>query len=79
MRSILEFETVVRNPSQSVQIKKLEKLKSKFIDMFKYILGFIGMSNSEIDSYISLAKKRKYNDVLFVQKLLNGAITCPQL
>lgn len=51
MRSVLEFGSVVRNPSQSGQIEKLDKLSR----LLTYKMGLKDMSTSNIANQIGLA------------------------
>jgi phage-related holin len=81
VRSILELGSVICNSSQSGQIEKLDKLQRRFIHIFGYKMGFLNMSPSDIANRIGLkllATHRKYNDIVFMYKLLNGMIDCSE-
>ena len=49
--------------------------------MFGYKIGFLNMPSCDIDNRIGLkplTTYRKYNDIVFMYKLINGMIDCPE-
>lgn len=89
VRPILEFSSVLWNPTQIGLVESLERVQRKFLRFIGYkrkLHGYLNPSASTSISSIqasikleSLATRRKSIDIRFMSKLINGAISCPDL
>lgn len=72
---ILEFRSVIWNPFNFGQIVKLDNLQIRFILKFRYKIDFLNMASLDITTQIGLVPLVscfKYNDILFMFKLINN-------
>lgn len=84
VRSVLEYCSVVWSPYYNCHIKSLETIQHKFLRMvaFKTKYTIPNHNYSEIESeqnILSLEIRRQINDLLFIHKLFNNKISCPDL
>ena len=84
VRSGLEYGSVVWSPFYHCDIDMLEKVQKKFFRHYAFRLGYVWSETdyetiSNISNLQSLEKRRLNADLLFVYKLLNGDVNCPEL
>lgn len=84
VRPIIEYCSQIWNPSYAVHSTKIEKLQKQFL----YHLAFADNRCRTLTSYQSrlthykmstLEHRRKIADVLFLYKIVNGLIDCPDM
>ena len=84
VRSVAEYCSVVWSPSYSTRISRIEKIQSKFIKALCLKCG-IEYSSTNYDHllhYFSLPRlesRRKYCDIVFIFKVVNSFIKCPDI
>jgi len=84
VRSHLEYATPIWNPYYEVHINSLEKIQHKFLRIINFKLN-IPLEDLDYNSLMSrlnlqlLSDRRKYFDLIFLFKILNGSIQCPEL
>lgn len=82
VRSILEYCPVVWNPFTGNWINKLESIQNRFL---KFLAPKLRLPINNISSFAKqcgldpLSKRRLYNDVNYIYKLINNQIDCPDL
>jgi hypothetical protein len=82
VRSILEFGSVVWNPIQVGLKNKIEIIQRRFLRMLAYKFGLVDKSVKDVAIIYqipTLESRRLNTDVLFIHKLLNNKIDCPDL
>lgn len=84
VRPILNYCTIVWSPTYSTTQIRVEKVQQKFLRLCAYKLGlkYGDFSYTHILSLLnlhSLALNRNLNDIVFVFKLVNNLIDCPDL
>jgi hypothetical protein len=82
VRSILEYGSVVWNPYQANLITKIERIQYRLLRVLIYKTKKINLSLKQLSLEFdieSLDKRRKLTDVLWLHKLLNSQINCPEL
>jgi hypothetical protein len=82
VRLILEYGSVVWNPHQANFITKIERIQYRLLRVLAYKTKKINLSLKQLSLKFdieSLDKRRKLTDVLWLHKLLNFQINCPEL
>lgn len=82
VRSGLEFGSTVWNINQIGLIDKIEKVQRRFIRFIAYKINMSGCSITDVEkrfNLVSLQARRKFIDVSFIFKMLNGMIECPEI
>lgn len=84
VRSRLEYCSVVWSPEYKVHIKRIERLQKRFL----WHLTFGSNMGNKLNSYqkrlkffgmVSLERRRKMLDLVFLKKLVTGSLNCPDL
>lgn len=84
VRPLLEFNSIIWSPYQRGHIESLNKVQTRFIRMLGLRLGFryfdtpIAMVETQF-GMLNLEARRKFLDLQFLFKLVNGHIYCPSL
>ncbi|KAF0724023.1 Uncharacterized protein FWK35_00030139, partial [Aphis craccivora] len=84
IRSILEFSVIIWNPHNASNMNQLERVQRKFLSFSAYLLN-IEHSPHDYDAVMdrlglqSLADRRITINKVFLVKLINGLIDCPEL
>ena len=86
VRSRLEYASVVWAPYQANQIARIERIQHRFLRSISNHMG-MPMTFKDHNYYplllslnmLTLKTRRVINDLLFLFKLLNGLISCPEL
>lgn len=82
VRSIVEFASQIWSPSYAIHVGRLESIQRRFL---KHISHRFGLSLSGYEErlqhykVLSLEKRRKLSDMMFLYKVLNNGIDCPEL
>ncbi|XP_026325292.1 uncharacterized protein LOC113234212 [Hyposmocoma kahamanoa] len=80
----LEFNSVIWTPHYEVYIKRLESVQKRFL----YHLAFGDLEAERLPGYsqrlehyklTSLINRRKRLDLIFLHKIVNGSLDCPEL
>uniref|UniRef100_A0A8D9ESG1 Reverse transcriptase domain-containing protein n=1 Tax=Cacopsylla melanoneura TaxID=428564 RepID=A0A8D9ESG1_9HEMI len=84
VKSVLEYCSVVWSPYYSVHIKSLESIQHKFLRSiaFRTNSPIRNHDYSEIETkyeVMTLGARRQLNDLVFLHKLINHNIFCPDL
>lgn len=81
VRSILEFASVVWNPSYQIHINRIEKVQKKFVKLLNYRCHRLDSYENSLNYYnlTSLLNRRKLIDMSFLFKILNNLIDSPTL
>jgi len=80
VRSILEYGSV--NPHQANLISRIERIQNRLLREFAYKTNKINLCIEQLILEFDielLVTRRKLNDVLWLHKLLNSKIDCPEL
>lgn len=80
--SILEYCSVVWNPFTNIWVNKLESIQNRFLKLLapKLRLPINNISNVAKQCGLDpLTKRRLFNDVNYIYKLINNQIDCPDL
>lgn len=84
VRSIVEYASVVWRPHYATHILQIERLQKRFMWHLAFSVG----KAKKLKSYdmrlkhfkmVTLEKRRDILDIVFLSKLLNGKINCPNL
>lgn len=84
VRSILEYSCIIWSPTYITHINILEKVQHKF---FRYLAFKLKIPSHEINyntlmtnyNIPNLKSRREQADLIFLQKLINYKIDCPEL
>jgi hypothetical protein len=82
IRSLVEYGSIIWNPYQTGHITKIEKIQKRFLIMMRYKLKKIDTPTKTLANELnlqSLENRRFNNDIIFLYKLLNNLIDCPEL
>ncbi|XP_046662821.1 uncharacterized protein LOC124355706 [Homalodisca vitripennis] len=84
VRPIVEYASVVWSPHQSILINDLERIQTKFLRYLGVRTGFLYREvhvdrPDEALCLPPLAARRKVQDLMFLYKVINGLIDCPEL
>jgi hypothetical protein len=89
VRPILEYCSVLWNPSQTGLVEMIERVQRRFLRLIAYKRNInFNINQIELTSISSiqtslkldsLVNRRRYFDICFVSKLVNGLISCPEL
>jgi len=82
VRSILEYDSVIWNPHQSNLISRIECIQNRLLWVLAYKTNKLNLSIEQLTLAFDiepLVNLRKLNDVLWLHKLLNSKIDCPEL
>ncbi|XP_045455269.1 uncharacterized protein LOC123664948 [Melitaea cinxia] len=83
VRSSLEYCSVVWNPGYRVHIDRIERIQRKFLRILAYRqnVGYLRDYRSRLEHFkmTSLEDRRRMHDLVFLYKLINGVLDCPQL
>lgn len=84
VRSITDYCSIIWSPYYHIHINRLEAVQRKFVKMLCFKFGFDYDSNNYdvLVKYFSLqplARRRVFSDVMFVFKVLNGIVKCPNI
>ncbi|XP_046679399.1 uncharacterized protein LOC124366843 [Homalodisca vitripennis] len=84
VRPILEYGSVIWSPYQLNHKEQLQHVQNRFIRMLGPRLGFSYRTTpvSDVESHFGLLPlhlRRHHADLLFLFKLLNGLVDCPEL
>jgi hypothetical protein len=89
VRPTLEYCSIIWNPSQVGLMESLERVQRRFLRLIAYkrrihsnIHPSESISLNSIQASLnldSLVNRRKYTDICFLSKLVNGVISCPEL
>lgn len=83
VRSCLEYCCVAWNPHYKKYIDRIERLQKKFLKILSYRLKlrFLDNYNSRLKHFnmTSLEERRRSQDLIFLYKIVNGMLDCPQL
>lgn len=89
VRPTLEYCSIIWNPSQVGLMESLERVQRRFLRLiaFKRRMHSINHPSESISlnsiqdslKLYPLVNRRKYTDICFLFKLINGVISCPEL
>ncbi|XP_046687794.1 uncharacterized protein LOC124373466 [Homalodisca vitripennis] len=84
VRPIVEYASVVWSPHQSILINDLERIQTKFLRYLGVRTGFLYREVpvdhlAEALCLPQLAARRKVQDLMFLYKIINSLIDCPEL
>uniref|UniRef100_A0A6P7FYN2 Uncharacterized protein LOC114334114 n=1 Tax=Diabrotica virgifera virgifera TaxID=50390 RepID=A0A6P7FYN2_DIAVI len=84
VRSLLEYCSVIWSPSYENHKYRIESIQNKFVRYLRYRLGTRGMqlNSSQVMQMFHLHRledRRRYFDLNFVFKVLNGIIVAPSI
>lgn len=84
VRPVLDYGSVIWSPYQLGHISQLNKVQTHFLRVLGVRLGYdyLGVPVEELEQRFNLQPldlRRLFNDLLFVFKLVNGTLDCPDL
>ena len=82
VRSTLEYASIIWSPQYAVHINRIEGIQRRFLDMVSYKFLKNEVSREDVASLVGLIpleSRRRSFDVLFLFKILNNLIDCPEL
>jgi len=80
VRSILEYNSIIWNPTTEHLINKIGNIQNRFLRFMalKINTPTTGISTPMTARGVNgLAKRRLFNDISFIHKLLNNNVDCP--
>ncbi|XP_054259903.1 uncharacterized protein LOC128984590 [Macrosteles quadrilineatus] len=84
VRSRLEYCSSIWSPHQQCYIDRLESVQCRFLRLIGCRMGYMyrDVPTQDIRRFLgldTLAKRREISDAMFLFKILNGRINCPDL
>ncbi|KAJ8949761.1 hypothetical protein NQ317_017998 [Molorchus minor] len=81
---LVEYASMIWSPMYTVHIKTLERVQHKFLRYCGYKLNYPVINHNYDDlmkilNLPTLERRRIHADIIFIYKLLNGIIVCPDL
>lgn len=84
IRPILEYATVVWSPHFSCDVEALNRIQTRVVRLIGIRNGYRYLEVPVVElasrlSLLPLERRREINDLLFLHKLVNGKLDCPDL
>lgn len=84
IRPILEYATVVWSPHFSCDVEALNRIQTRVVRLIGIRKGYRYLEVPVVElanilSLLPLERRREINDLLFLHKLINGKLDCPDL
>lgn len=83
VRSCLEYCCVVWNPHYKKYIERIERIQKKFLKILSYRYNARSLKNYSDRlahfNMTSLEDRRRFLDLIFLYKIVNGVFDCPQI
>ena len=80
----MEYCSIIWSPHQNYLIKDIERVQRRFLRLVGIRMGFnyLEVPLEDVASFLalpSLESRRRSQDIIFLYKLINGTMDCPEL